>query len=419
VTTAAGSGSDDVARTGLRAALAQVERMLGRPLASYHLVLGSAGLLLALGLVMVLSASSVYSFRTHGSAYYVFLRQAAWVAAGLPLAWAVSRANPSLVRRFGYPLLLGSVALLVLTYVPGIGVVVNGNRNWIDLGGPFRLQPSELAKLALVVWGAHVYARKGRLLGQWKHLVVPFVPGAAVVVALTVGQGDLGTALVLMAIVLALLWIVGVPGWLFALAMGTVATIGLYFVTAEQYRLDRVRSFLDPFADLEGTGWQAAHSIYAFATGEWWGVGLGASRQKWGSLPEAHTDFIFAVVGEELGLFGSLVVLCLFLVLGYAGIRIAWRARDSYVRLTAAGITGWLLAQALVNMGAVLGLLPITGIPLPLVSYGGSALLPTLVAVGLLVSFARQEPGAAEALAARRLAWSARRAGAPAGGGRP
>lgn len=404
---ASAAGASD--RAAPRPGLAAVERLLGRPLASYHLVLGSAGLLLTLGLVMVLSASSVYSLRLYGSSYHVFLRQAAWVAAGLPMAWVAARSRPSTIRRLAYPLLLGSIALLVLTYVPGIGVVVNGNRNWIDLGGPFRLQPSELAKLALVVWGAHIYARKERLLGEWKHLVVPFLPGAAVVVALTVGQGDLGTSIVMMAITLTLLWVVGVPGWLFGLALGVVGTVGIYFVTAEQYRLARVRSFLDPFADVQGTGYQAAHSIYAFATGEWWGVGLGASRQKWGSLPEAHTDFVFAVIGEELGLFGSLVVLVLVLTLGYAGVRLAWRARDPFVRLTAAGLVGWLLGQALVNMGAVLGLMPITGIPLPLVSYGGSALLPTLVAVGILVSFAKEEPGAREALAARRTALRRRR----------
>jgi cell division protein FtsW len=405
VATAARTSDRAVPRPGLAA----VERLLGRPLASYHLVLGSAGLLLALGLVMVLSASSVYSLRLHGSSYHVFLRQAAWVAAGLPMAWVAARSRPATIRRLAYPLLLGSIVLLALTYVPGLGVVVNGNRNWIDLGGPFRLQPSELAKLALVVWGAHIYARKERLLGEWKHLVVPFLPGAAVVVALTVGQGDLGTSVVLMAITLTLLWVVGVPGWLFGLALGVVGTVGVYFVTAEQYRMARVRSFLDPFADVQGSGYQAAHSIYAFATGEWWGVGLGASRQKWGSLPEAHTDFIFAVIGEELGLFGSLVVLVLVLTLGYAGVRIAWRARDPFVRLTAGGLVGWLLSQALVNMGAVLGVMPITGIPLPLVSYGGSALLPTLVAVGILVSFAKEEPGAREALAARRTALRRRR----------
>ena len=203
---------------------------------------------------------------------------------------------------------------------------------------------------------------------------MPFVPVAAAVVALTVGQGDLGTALVLMAIVLSMLWVVGVPTWLFSLAVGTVAVIGAYFVMSAEHRLDRVRLFLDPFADVDDRTFQAAHSIYALSGGGWWGRGLGASVEKWGGLPEAHTDFIFAIIGEELGLLGTLMVLLLFLVLGFAGIRIAWRTRDPFVRLAATGITAWLLVQALVNMGSVLAVLPIIGVPLPLVSYGGSAL---------------------------------------------
>jgi cell division protein FtsW len=230
-----------------------------------------------------------------------------------------------------------------------------------------------------------------------------------VVVALTVGQGDLGTAAVLMAVVLGLLWVVGVPTWLFSLAVGTVAVIGAYFVTSAEHRLDRVRLFLDPFADVDDRTFQAAHSIYAFSGGGWWGRGLGGSVQKWGGLPEAHTDFILAIIGEELGLPGTLMVVLLFLVLGYAGIRIAWNARDPFVRMAATGVTAWLLVQALVNMGSVLAVLPIVGVPLPLVSYGGSALVPMLIGIGMLVSFAKEEPGARAALAARRRVRAGRR----------
>jgi cell division protein FtsW len=402
VATTAGEQATEETRGLIRPALATIGRLLRRPLASYYLVLGSAGLLLLLGLVMVLSASTIYSLHRHGSVYYIFLRQAMWVAIAMPVAWIVSRLAPERLRLVGYPLLLVSVGMLMLTYVPGIGLSVKGNSNWIEFGGPFRVQPSEIAKLALVVWGADIYARKRRLLGQWRHIIVPFVPGAAVVTALVVGQRDLGTALVIMAIVLALLWVVGVPGRLFSLALVAVTVIGASFIITSPERLERVTRFHDPFADLANSGYQAGHSIYAFGTGGWWGVGLGASRQKWGTLPEAHTDFIFAVIGEELGLVGSLAVVGLMLVLGYAGVRIAMRASDLFVRLAAAAVTGWLLAQAMVNMGAVLGLLPVTGIPLPLVSYGGSALVPTVAAVGLLVAFARAEPGAAQALAARR-----------------
>jgi len=403
------TSTDDRPRSLPTAGLAALARMLRRPLASYHLVLGSAGLLLVLGLVMVFSASSVYSLRHHGSSYYIVARQVAWVLAALPLAFVAARMPSRVLRRLGLPLLVVSVALLVLTYVPGLGMSVSGNQNWIEVGGPFRIQPSELAKLGLVLWGASVFARKGKLLRQWRHLLVPFVPVAAAVVALTVGQGDLGTAVVLMAVVLSMLWVVGVPTWLFSLAVGTVAVIGAYFVMSAEHRLDRVRLFLDPFADVDDRTFQAAHSIYAFSGGGWWGRGLGGSVEKWGGLPEAHTDFILAIIGEELGLPGTLMVMLLFLVLGFAGIRIAWNTRDPFVRLAATGITAWLLVQALVNMGSVLAVLPIVGVPLPLVSYGGSALVPMLIAIGMLVSFAKEEPGAREALAARRRARAERR----------
>jgi cell division protein FtsW len=400
----------DDARGALAALRSAGRRVLRRPLASYHLVLGSAGLLLALGLLMVLSASSVYSLREAGGPYSVFVRQAIWVVAALPLAWLVSRQPTARIRRLAPLLLVGSVLLLLLTFVPGLGVEVNGNRNWIEFGGPFRLQPSELAKLALVVWGADVYTRKQHLLGQWKHLVLPYLVGAMLVIALVVAQGDLGTAAVLMAIVLTQLWVVGVPGWMFGFATVAAGSVAAFFVLSSDNRTRRVVGFLDPFADAQDTGYQAVHSIYAFGTGGWWGTGLGASKQKWGTLPEAHTDFIYAVIGEELGLFGSLVVLALVLTLGFAGVRIATRTRDPFVRLVAAGTTGWLMCQAMVNLGAVLGMLPVTGIPLPLVSYGGSALLPTVVAIGLLLACAREEPGAAAALAARQANARARRA---------
>ncbi len=382
--------------------LASVKRVLDRPLTSYHLVLGVSGLLLSLGLLMVLSASSVYSLRIYDSSYAVFLRQAIWVAAGVPIAWVASRLPLRLVRALSWPALLGSTAFVALTYVPSIGVQVNGNRNWISIGGPFQLQPSEFVKLALILWCADVYARKGRLLSQWRHLLIPMMPVCVVVVGLVVGQGDLGTALVLFAIVLGLLWVIGAPAKLFVGSALTVGVLAFGLATTSHERVSRLTSFLNPIGDYSGNGWQASHGFFALATGGLWGRGIGASNQKWGGLPEAHTDYIFAIIGEELGLFGTLVVLALFLTLAYAGIRIASRTTDTFVRYAASGIVVWLLGQALINIGMVLGLLPVIGIPLPLLSYGGSALLPTLVALGLLLSFARSEPGAAAALRTRR-----------------
>ena len=400
----------DAPRTMRSAGAAALARLLRRPLASYYLVLGSAGLLLVLGLVMVFSASSVLSLEQFGHQHYYLVRQAAWVAVGLPIAWLVSRMPPRILRRLALPALIMAIVLLALTFVPGLGVTRGGNRNWLDLGGPFLLQPSEPAKLALILWGAQVFALKGRLLQQWKHLMIPFVPVAAAVVALIIGQRDLGTAVVIMAIVLTMLWVVGVPGWLFALALGVVGLVGVYFVTGSENRMERVTSFLDPFEHFADGGYQAGNSIWALANGGWWGRGLGASQQKWGQLPEAHTDFIFAIIGEELGLLGAIVVLVLFFALGFAGIRIAMRTRDLFVRLTAAAITGWLMIQAVVNLGSVLAVFPVVGVPLPLVSYGGASMVVVVVAIGVLLSLAREEPGAREALAARRQARRDRRA---------
>lgn len=389
--------------------LASLRTTLDKPTTSYHLVLGSAGLLLVLGLLMVLSASSVLSLRVHGSSYAIFLRQAMWVGVGLPLALVASRLPIPVVRRLSWPALAISVVLVVLTYVPGLGVEVAGNRNWISFGGPLQVQPAEFAKLSLVLWCADVYARKGKLLQQWRHLIVPLFPVCLVVVALVVGQGDLGTALVLFSIVLGMLWIVGAPARLFGGAFLAVAVLAFALATTDQERVERLTTFLDPISQYGGSGWQASHGFFALASGGLWGQGIGASSQKWGFLPAAHTDYIFAILGEEFGLFGSLVVLLLFTTLAYAGIRIATRTKDTFVRYASAGIVVWLLSQALINIGMVLGLLPVIGIPLPLISYGGSAMLPTLVALGLLLSFARTEPGAAAALKARRRRKRSRR----------
>jgi cell division protein FtsW len=385
-------------KNGERAWVAAIRDVLDRPLTSYHIVLGATGLLLVLGLMMVLSASSVLSLRINGNSYTIFVRQLIWVVVGLPMAYVASRMTPRHFRMLAYVALLGSIFLLVLTYIPGLGVGVNGNTNWLNLGGPLQIQPSEFAKLAMVMWCADLYARKETLLTQWKHLLVPMVPVCGLVIALVVGQHDLGTALVLMAVMIGMIWIVGAPIRLFVATIVVVGAVATYFVNAEKYRMQRVTSFLDPFSDPMGVGWQAYHSFYALSTGGWWGVGIGNSRQKWSNLPEAHTDFIFSVIGEELGLVGSLTVLALFLTLAYAGVRIATRNTEPFVRYAAAGITIWIMAQTLVNLGAVIGLLPIVGIPLPLLSYGGSALLPTLIAIGMLLSFAKAEPGAQAAL---------------------
>ena len=377
-----------------------VRHLLDRPLTSYYLLLGSSALLLTIGLMEVMSASSVYSFKAYGNSYHVFLRQLTWVLMALPVAFAATRVPHRLLRWLAWPALVVSTVLIYLTST-SLGFAVNGNRNWLALG-PLTVQPSELAKLAIILWCADLYARKDKLLDNWVHTLVPMVPVTGMVTGLVVMQGDLGTALVLMAIILGMLWVVGAPARLFVGSMVTVGVLALYLATTSAERLQRLTNFADPFKDYQGAGWQPAHGLFAMSTGGLLGKGIGASQQKWGTLPEAHTDFIFAVLGEELGLVGTLLVLALFLTLAYAGIRIAVRTKDPFVRYMAAGITIWITAQMMVNVGMVLALLPVIGLPLPLVSYGGSALLPSLVALGLMLSFARSEPGAKAALRARR-----------------
>ncbi len=385
---------------------------LDRPLTSYYLILGASTLLLTIGLLMVLSASSVEAYKVHDNSYYYFLKQLMWVGLALPIAFIASRLPHRFLRRLAWPGLIGSTILLALTQVPGLGVRVSGNTNWLALG-PVTIQPAEFAKLSIILWCAHLYARKEKLLGDWKHTLIPVVPVTIGLTLLVIKGGDLGTALVLFAIVLGMLWVVGAPGRLFGGSFLVIAAFALYLASTSEERLERLTNFVDPFKNYEGAGWQAAHGFFAMSSGGWFGKGIAASQQKWGSLPEAHTDFIFAVLGEELGLVGTLLVLGLFLTIAYAGIRVALRTNDPFVRYMAAGITVWLSAQMMINIGMVLALLPVIGIPLPLVSYGGSALLPSLVALGLLVSFARSEPGAAAALRARRRR---RSAGVTAGG---
>ena len=399
---------------GARGWLANLKHSLDRPLTSYYLLLGASTLLLTIGLMEVLSASSVDGYVHHHNSYYWFLRQLTWVVLAMPVAFLATRMPHRLLRALAWPALMIAVVLLALTQT-SLGVSVNGNKNWLALG-PVVVQPAEIAKLSVILWCSDIYARKEKLLGDWKHTLVPVAPVSGLIIGLVLIGGDLGTALVLMAIVLGMLWVVGAPARLFVGSMVTVGVLALYLATTSKERLDRLTNFADPFKDYQGAGWQSAHGLFAFSSGGLFGKGISASQQKWGSLPEAHTDFILAVLGEELGLVGTLLVLGLFLTIAYAGIRVALRTKDPFIRYMAAGITVWLTGQMILNVGMVLALLPVIGLPLPLVSYGGSALLPSLVALGLLVSFARAEPGAKAALAAKR------RRRTPAGvtaGGRP
>ncbi|MBI3685757.1 MAG: putative lipid II flippase FtsW [Actinobacteria bacterium] len=387
--------------------------VLDRPMTSLHLVLVTGALLLLIGLVMVASASMVDSYLTLGSTYGVFKKQLMWVAIGVPVFWLGVRLPPRAYHAVAYPALLASVVALTVVLVPGLGVLVGGSRRWIDLG-PVQIQPSEPAKLAFVLWGAALLVRKERMLGEWRHLLVPLVPVVAVLCGLVMLEPDLGTTLCFVVGLFGLLWTVGAPLRLFG-TMGAGAVLAvLLLIVVSPYRADRLTGFLDPFAHASDEGYQAVQGLYSLASGGWFGVGLGQSRQKWGPLPNAHTDYIFAILGEELGLVGCLIVLALFATLAYTGMRIARRSVDPFCQLVAGASTVWLSGQAVINMGYVTGLLPVTGIPLPLISFGGTSLVVTLFVLGMLASFARHEPAAIAHLTARRASRTARWLGLPA-----
>ena len=393
---------DPAESTSIRPRLLEAtRRTLERPLASYQLILGTSGLLLGLGLIMVLSASSVWSqeYSASHDMFGVFKKQLAFAVLGLVGAWIATRLPLSVLRHLITPVLAVVALMILATYTP-LGEEVNGNRNWLRLGHGFLVQPSEFAKLAMVLWIANLYARRPPKTAL--AMIVPMVPVTAVVAGLVVGQNDLGTALVLFAIIAGMLWVAGLPGRYMGVVVSGLGVVCVYFVATAPHRVARLLSAWDPSSDPDKTGYQAIHGFMGFARGGFWGVGLGGSRQKWGSLPEAHTDFILAIIGEELGLFGSLVVLLLFALFAVAGIRVAMRTSDTFVRFAAAGIVIWILSQAMINIGMVLGLLPVVGIPLPLISAGGSSLFATLVACGILLNCATTEPGARRALEASR-----------------
>jgi cell division protein FtsW len=357
---------------------------LQSPLAAYYLVLGSTIALVVLGLIMVLSSSSVESLRKLHSSYTIFGKQAMFAAIGLPLAVLAAWVPVRVWKALAWPLLLVGFGALVL--VLAMGQSVNGNKNWVVLAG-VTLQPSEAVKLSLVVWVAAVLERKRPLMHRAVHAVVPVVPVTALLLALVLAGRDLGTALVLMGLVAALMFTAGVPMRVFA-ASGALAAVAVAtLVATSPNRMKRLEVWHDSgAADPLSTNWQPLHGLWGLASGGWWGLGLGESRQKWFWLPEAHNDYIFAIIGEELGLVGTLAVLALFALLAIGLFRLVLAADDDFVKIATGGVLAWVLGQALVNIGAVVGLLPVVGVPLPLVSYGGTSLVTICLGFGILMS---------------------------------
>ncbi len=368
---------------------------LARPLASFHLVVTIATLLTVLGLVMVLSASSVEAYAGGGSAYSLFIQQAMFAGLGAVAFYIALRLPLRLVRQWSFPIFSVSVLALVLVLIPGIGSIHGGARRWFDIG-PLSIQPSEVVKVTLVVWGAHLLAsRRG---GQLKDILVPLVPAGLLVCLLVVLEPNLSTTIALGIVLMALLWFGGLPVRLFVGIMVTGLVAASILALSAGYRSDRVRAFFNPGDDPQGVNYQARQAKYSLADGGIWGRGLGQSRAKWSYLPNSHNDFIFAIIGEELGFLGCMLVLALFALFVYAGIRIALRSVDPFLRLLTATATTWITVQALINIGYVVGLLPVTGLQLPLVSAGGSSLAITLFMFGIIASAARHEPEAVSAL---------------------
>ncbi|MDT4946838.1 MAG: cell division protein FtsW [Pseudonocardiales bacterium] len=385
------------------------ERFVDRPYASVQLLLLAGAGLLGFGVLMAVSTTIAASHDTTGagtaSIWAQVIKEAEFVAIGLPLFWFALRMSPRAYRMLAYPALVLAFVALVAVLVPGIGVGVYGARRWIDLG-PMQLQPSELAKVAILLWGGDLLARKQQLgtLRRARHLFVPLLPGFALVAGLVMLEPDLGTTCCFVLILLGLLWMVGMPIRYFSAVVLVLGAAITALAFAAPYRWQRITTFLHPFKDAQNSGFHTVEGLYALASGGVFGVGIGQGTSKYGWVPNANSDYVFAIIGEELGLIGCLAVLALFGLLAYTGLRIARRNADPFVRLVAGGATVWLCGQAVINIGYVTGLLPVTGIPLPFISAGGTSLLASFFVLGMLTSFARHEtPAVAAARKSERL----------------
>jgi cell division protein FtsW len=358
------------------------------------LMLAATATLTTIGLLEVLSASSVDATVSYGSSFWFFNRQSIYALIGVAALLFCWRLDHTWWKKAAAPMMAITVALLALALE--VGASAYGASRWLVVG-PFTLQPSELAKFSLVVFTAAVMARKAKHLDEPAHLALPLAPVVALVAGIVILQRDLGTTVILCGSVFILMFAAGVRLRYLGLTAAVGLALSAILVLGESYRRERLLAFLHPFQQAGSAGYQQVQGLLSLGAGGWTGVGLGRSAGKWLYVPNAHTDFIFAILGEELGLIGEIVTLALFATLLIAGVRIALRARDPFGRLLAAGIVGWIGLQTLVNLGAVTGLLPVTGVPLPLVSFGGSSLIVTLAGIGVLASIARDTARAGRA----------------------
>jgi cell division protein FtsW len=344
---------------------------------------------------MVLSSSSVEDGSSAGHDFFSsFARQGLYALIGVPLLLIAARMRIGFWKKWAWPAVVGTSFLQLLVFVPGIGYAFQGNQNWIRIGS-FTAQPSELVKLALILWVSWILARKRTLLDDWKHVFLPIGPVAGIAIGFVLIGHDLGTAIIMALIVLGLLFFAGVRLRIVGFAIVVAGIIALLFTQVGSSRTSRITAWLGGCAaksDYQGDCWQTIHGWWGIASGGVFGSGLGESKVKWSWLPEADNDFIFAIIGDELGLIGAVVVLALFVVLTIAFVRIIRTSRDPFAKLVTGGIMIWLIGQAFVNIAVVLGFLPVLGVPLPLISAGGSSLIASLVGIGVVLSFARQQP---------------------------
>ncbi|WP_423923987.1 putative lipid II flippase FtsW [Frigoribacterium sp. 2-23] len=394
------TGTPPAAQNGTRphdtrsaAAVVAVKRLFAAETGSFFLILGTTLFMVVLGLVMVLSSSSVeqYISSNHTSFFGAFVRQSIYAAIGIPGMLIVSRVPVSFWKRWAWHIVAVAVFLQLLVFSP-LGFEFGGNRNWLNLGA-FTAQPSEVVKLALAIWLGMILSVKRDLLGDWKHLAIPLVPVVFLSVGLVILGGDLGTTMIILLLVFAAVYFAGVKLRFLALPVVALAVLLPIIAHGSDSRSSRIAAWMSgcsASSDYQAACWQTLHGTWALASGGVFGVGLGNSKSKWSWLPEADNDFIFAIIGEELGLIGAIVVLGLFVVLAVGFVKIIRRTNDPFVRVTTGAIMAWIIGQALVNIAVVLGLLPVLGVPLPLISAGGSALILTLLAIGVVLSFARR-----------------------------
>lgn len=372
--------------------LRKYSRLLARPELPYYLIIWSTIFLCALGVTMVLSASTVTSLQESGNTYSIFLKQLLFLVIGAAAAFWAFRVRGLIwpkIARFALSL---SIFMLLLPFIPFLGKNINGNRNWISMAG-LTLQPSEFAKLGLILWCA-LRLRRIESGPVTINTFLLILPGFAVIELLILLEHDLGTALLVLIIFGGLLFVSGAPVKNFIILTTLASVIGTAFILSSNYRMSRFAALFNPFDEryYKFSGWQPAHSIMGLASGGLWGSGLGASKQKWANLAEAHTDFIFSVIGEELGLLGTLLVLTLYAALIYAILRVALKTKDDFSRYATAGIACWFIAQICINIGSVTSVIPVIGVTLPFISYGGSSLLANLIAVGFVLGVARRTP---------------------------